>query len=34
LPVDTPDDTVASLAVRALADEARTPHLVVSAFEP
>jgi 4'-phosphopantetheinyl transferase len=34
LPVDTPDDTVASLAVPARADESRTPQVVVSAFEP
>ena len=34
LPVETPDDTVASLAVRARADESRTPQVVVRAFEP
>ena len=34
LPVETPDDTVASLAVPARADESRTPQVVVRAFEP
>ena len=34
LPVDTPDDTVASLAVPAPADASRTPQVVVREFEP
>lgn len=34
LPVESPDDTVASLAVRARVDESRAPQVVVRAFEP
>jgi 4'-phosphopantetheinyl transferase len=34
LPVETPDDTVASLAVRARADDSPMPQVVVRAFEP
>ena len=34
LPVQTPDDTVASLAVRARRDESRKLRVVVRAFEP